>query len=242
VIGSPFTNVAMPIWLQRPPSEALDLVFIPDKRSYTSAEDPAFRLAVHGVINNGFLREELIRRRQDRFNFWISRDSGEAHGSSGGASPCHTVPGSFATAFSFADTGIILHNNPDLRNCANNGVFTSQNYAIQVVLHESGHTPFGLADEYCCDGGYFQTGSVPNLYGPETLGTTLSQDACFNDPLAMLPDSCRSFESEDGETWFRLDHAPAHDAVDIENDLMIDNRIPRAADERRMQKVINDLP
>jgi hypothetical protein len=240
-IGSPSADVVVPIWTQRPVNQALDLVFIPDKRSYTSAEDPAFRLGVHGVINNGFLMEEVIRRRQDRFNFWISRDLGEAHGFSSGAAPCHSVPGSFSTSFAFAETGIILHKQ-DLRNCANNDVFTSQNYAIKVVLHESGHTPFGLKDEYCCDGGYSQTGSAPNLYGPETPGTTLSQDACFNDPLAKLPDSCRSFESEGGDTWFRLDHAPAHDAVDVENDLMIDNRIPRAADERRMQKVINDLP
>ena len=44
----------------------------------------------------------------------------------------------------------------DFRDCAPGGqrLFSSEPTSIGTVLHETGHRPFGLADEYCCDGGY----------------------------------------------------------------------------------------
>ena len=33
------------------------------------------------------------------------------------------------------------------------------------MVHETGHSPFGLLDEYCCDGGYWQADDLPNVYG-----------------------------------------------------------------------------
>jgi hypothetical protein len=35
---------------------------------------------------------------------------------------------------------------------------------------------------------------------------------------------------------------PAPGAEDVENDRMIDNRLPRAADERRIQAIFDALP
>jgi len=45
-----------------------------------------------------------------------------------------------------------------------------------------------------------------------------------------------------GSQFFRLDHTPASREVDVENDRMMDNKVPRAADERRIQAVIDALP
>ena len=132
-----------------------------------------------------------------------------------------------------------------LRDCATGGIFSTEPGSTDTVRHETGHSPFGLADEYCCDGGYFQTGTNPNMYGPEPAGSTAALDACRTDALAGLRDSCVGFTSSrvsNGEQFFRLDHAPASDAVEVENDRMMDNKVPRAADERRIQTILDVLP
>ena len=33
-----------------------------------------------------------------------------------------------------------------------------------VLVHETGHAIFSLADEYCCDGGYWQIGPHANVF------------------------------------------------------------------------------
>ena len=68
-----------------------------------------------------------------------------------------------------------------------------------VTMHELGHYPFGLADEYCCDGGYFQPHPHPNLYHFNSAGSA-EEDlvnipefvfgdgvGCSDDPLLGAP-------------------------------------------------------
>ena len=240
-VGSPSPDKAVAIWTQRPKPEALDLVFIADKDSYNGSNDPAFLQHVHKFLQEGYMNEEIYLRNQDRFNFWISKDMGDAIGFKEG-SPCVELPPDYAVNIPFSDTNIALHTDA-FRDCAQNNSFSIENFSLDTLLHESGHRPFGLKDEYCCDGGYFQTAVNPNMYGPETSGTTVF-DACMLDPLAKLPNSCKEFTSKKGEKWYRLDHAPAFsdDEDLVENDLMLDNQVMRAADERRIQGVIDALP
>ena len=243
IIGAPATGRAVPVLRHRATVNAIDLVFIPDSDNYTGANDAGFRSDVHDVIRAAFLSDELFLRNQDRFNFWVAQDMGDAHGFTAG-SPCHTRPANWTTDYTFSDSGVLLHTD-NLRDCANGGVFSSEPGSINTVRHETGHSPFGLADEYCCDGGYFQTATFPNLFGPDAPGSTTGLTACQADPLAGLRDSCLGFVStrvSSGSQFFRLDHAPAPGAEDVENDRMIDNKVPRAADERRIQDVIDDLP
>ncbi len=243
IIGAPASGRAVPVLQHQTTDRAMDLVFIPDSDNYESANVTAFRNDVHDVIRAAFLSDELFLRNQDRFNFWIAQDTGDAHGFSAG-SPCHTQPANWASDYTFADSGVLLHTD-DLRDCANGGTFSTEPGSTATVRHETGHSPFGLADEYCCDGGYFQTATDPNLYGPEPAGSAATLRACRADPLAGLRDSCLGFVSSrvsNGSQFFRLDHAPASDAVDVENDRMMDNKVPRAADERRIQAIINALP
>jgi len=243
IIGAPASGRAVPVLQHQPTAGAMDLVFIPDSDNYASANVTAFRNDVHSVIRDAFLSDELFLRNQGRFNFWIAQDTGDAHGFTAG-SPCHTAPANWATAYSFADSGVLLHTD-NLRDCATGGIFSTEPGSTDTVRHETGHSPFGLADEYCCDGGYFQTGTNPNLYGPDAPGGRAGLVACQADGLAGLRDSCLGFTSSrvsSGSQFFRLDHAPASGAVDVENDRMMDNKVPRAADERRIQAIINALP
>ena len=222
---------------------AMDMIFIADVDSYPNPNVMSFRNSIHSVIRDAYLSDELFLRNQNRFNYWIALDQGNAHGYTEGE-PCHTAPANWATDYSFSDSGILLHTD-NLRDCAQGGIFSSEPNNIATIRHETGHSPFGLADEYCCDGGYFQQAINPNMYGPEIPGTDTSLNTCQADSLAGLRDSCIGFTSTRGSSedqFFRLDHAPASRAVSIENDLMIDNMVPRAADDRRIQAVINTLP
>jgi hypothetical protein len=243
IIGPPATGRAVPVLRHRPTAGALDLVFIADRDNYASADVTGFRNDVHDVIRAAFLSDELFLRNQSRFNFWIARDLGDAHGFTAG-SPCHTAPTNWSSDYTFSDSGVLLHTD-NLRDCASGGIFSSEPGSTTTVRHETGHSPFGLADEYCCDGGYFQNAPNPNLYGAEPAGSTTALSACRADPLAGLRDSCVGFTSSrisSGDQFFRLDHMPAPGAEDVENDRMIDNRLPRAADERRIQAIFDALP
>ncbi|QBQ54971.1 hypothetical protein [Nitrosococcus wardiae] len=242
-IGTPARGRAVAVLQHQTTDRAMDFVFIPDSDNYASANDLSFRNDVYGVIWTAFLSDELFLRNQDRFNFWIAQDRGDAHGFTTG-SPCYTPPANWTTDYPFADSGVLLHTD-DLRDCATGGIFSSEPGSTETVRHETGHSPFGLADEYCCDGGYFQTSVNPNLFGPEPPGSTAALTACQADPLAGLRDSCLGFVSSrisSGNQFFRVDHAPASREVEVENDRMIDNKVPRAADDRRIQAIIDALP
>ena len=76
------------------------------------------------------------------------------------------------------DTGAIFHTD-FFRDyaCGTKRFFstwTGSSIFDRIMLHETGHRPFGLADEYCCDGGYWKPGDrddpyslgrLPNVYG-----------------------------------------------------------------------------
>lgn len=62
-----------------------------------------------------------------------------------------------------ADVNGVLHL-LDCRDNASSSRFTSIATQGNTGWHELHHRPFGEADEYCCDGGYGQNLSEPNLY------------------------------------------------------------------------------
>jgi hypothetical protein len=121
------------------------------------------------------------------------------------------------------DSGAVLHRD-SFRDCANSGVFSSEPTSLGTVLHETGHSPFGLADEYCCDGGYFENSPNPDLW--DTLGECQSDATALGRPTT----DCRTITDSrptPAKNWYTSEPTP--------NDLMNGNRRPpQAADIRRM--------
>ncbi len=235
-IGIPALERAVPIIYTGTRDSSIDIVFIPDQASYPNGgvNDANFRNDVASVIQNGYYAEDVFLRNQQDINFWIARDTGIATSTAECRSPaknCHQLPNNWnGRDYSFADVGAIIHRNitdtlgNDWRNYAqrNRRVFSAQWNNPRIFLHESGHQPFGLADEYPGDSGYFQNNQFPNIY------TSLT--ACQNDPLAATAsDTCQSFTSASGETFFRLDSNST-----IIDDLMVTNGTPQLADTRRI--------
>ena len=269
------SEAAVPILYTGPRSSRIDVVFIPDRGTYTGALDPNFLDDIGsgrilppacspgcsprptGMILNDFYEKgpvtagNLFLRNQDKFNFWVSVRPGRV-----GPNPCDDLepPGDLPfpatsvwdTDLAFADAGVVVHTNPNLRDCAPYGMrlLSSDAANRRVVLHEAGHTPFGLADEYCsrrvggmasptCDGGRFEDHPdyeypFPNMF--DTFAECLADAATFGPPTP----TCQGFMDDNGDgPWFVHD-PPA-------NDLMVDNTTPQNADIRRIETFVLDM-
>ena len=220
-----------------------DIVFVPDQDNYSSANDPVFLKDVEKSIDAYYLGGLVFLENQGSVNFWLSQDTGNAVSFEN--SDCdHDEPATWNTDFAFANTGVLLHDESpgppdDFRNCASNGLASANindpdPKIRNVLVHELGHQPFGLADEYCntrpgsesskCDGGYFQTPDAPNVFETEP--------ACLNDP-DRGGKACQEILSQNKKTknqdFFTYDP--------VKDDLMVDNQLPEFLDIRRILHV-----
>ena len=247
-IGVPTGSNPIPILFTGPRSSTIDIVFIPDRDSYSGPFDPSFISDVESVISKTYYSNDPARtpapgddiylRNQDRLGFWLADRTGDAE------DDCDLeAPSNWDEDYSFAEVGAILHTD-FFRDCALPGerLFsaeprddpTTSTLDYRVILHETGHQPFGLADEYCdqrpgsfstvCDGGYFQNNPFPNLYE--------DRDDCQADApsVGRTASACQSFV-EEVRWWFDNTWSTSDPAS---NDLMVDNRAPQALDLRRM--------
>jgi hypothetical protein len=221
-VGTPSMQ-AVPIIFTRQPGSAVDIIFIPDMDNYSGAADPNFLDDVHDTLLASYYGDLLFLQNQNTTNFWLAQDMGDYE------ELCNfSEPANWDTSYAFAEAGSIVHSD-SLRDCARFSIriFSGEvGGDARVFLHETGHQPFGLADEYCCDGGYFQTDIFPNLY--DSLGE------CQADAANVLGEfgTCRNFTDEDSDVWYTSD--PAND------DLMVDNQTPRPLDIRRIEWLYNN--
>jgi hypothetical protein len=235
-VGAPAEGSAIPVSFTGDRTSRVDVVLIADQDSYTGANDPAFLAGAANVIKGAYYGQDYFLSNQQRFNFWLADQRGDADDvpaptpTNPAATRCMlTVPGNWATDYSWRDTGAILHAD-EFRDCANNGVFSAEPGSLGTVLHETGHAPFGLADEYCCDAGYYESTPNPNLFD------TLAECQADAPTLGRAATDCRTFTDtrpDPDKDWFLHEPTP--------NDLMnLDRRPPQAADIRRMDWFIDN--
>jgi hypothetical protein len=242
----------VPILYTGVPDSRLDIVFIADLIDYTGPDDPQFLADVQTAIRDAYYAADTTIRNggrtflfnQDAMNFWIALDTGEACDFFVAGSTCrdHVLPNKWDTTYSFADSGALVHTR-NLRDFAkmDRRAFSVGTNTLDNYLHELGHSPFGLADEYCCDSYYFQPEPYPNIYSNQT--------DCLNDPLAAgVVDACQlaitsNWPHHDlikyGITtkWFRVESA-----ANRPNDLMQDSgdHTANPADERQINWYFNE--
>lgn len=242
--GDPGTS-SFPIVYTGPSASRLDIVFIADVDTYPFGPDAPFNAMfvqdIAQVVNTSYYGFDPFLTNQDKFNFWVVLNQGKADDANDGSCD-HDLPSGWDEDFAFADGGAILHRKSQ-RDCALRGdrIFSGtlntafRSDAFQVVTHETGHQPFGLADEYCdqrpgsasttCDGGYFEQDDAPNIYE--------EPEDCVDD-LGAFPgrpeSACQEFE-EDNFWFFDTDYTVSDP---VSNDLMVDNGLAQPSDIRRM--------
>jgi hypothetical protein len=222
-VGLPSAGEAIPVVYTGPSSNRIDIVFIADEDSYEGSDDPEFLDGIENMLRSvfGYYGLPVFNRHQHLMNFWLARSTGIADGYTAEGGCVLTKPADWDENYAFADVGAIIHTDR-LRDCAKNGLFSTEPDSLFTARHEAGHKPFGLADEYCCDGGYFETGTFPNVYS--------SIEACEEDApnLGREKEDCRSWVStRNDNTYFSSEPSS--------NDLMLDNSRANAADIRRIE-------
>ena len=241
-VGPPASGTAVPVLLSAPRASGIDIVFIADTVSsntsvapYTGPADPTFFTDVEDVIADGYYARGFMLANQKNLNFWISTQAGDAQDAESGCD--HEAPD-----YSWMDAGAILHreatltNGDAFRDCAPGGkrLFSTEPFNLGTVLHETGHRPFGLADEYPPDGGYFQADPFPNVY-------TEPEDCSADAPsLGRTTANCREWD-ETVDWWADFDWSSSEPQDDDgaegntgDDDLMWDRGPAQAADLRRI--------
>lgn len=260
-IGSPPAgDRAVEVLFNTGTAQGIDILLVPDQQDYPgAASNSTFQEHAASAIFDslgGFYSEPVFLERQFQLNFYLAMDPGDAMEFDGKTGDCpHVAPANFATEFTFADGAGILHTG-DFRNCANRGqkLFSAKPPLLlsgpqrRVILHEAGHVPFGLADEYCntragslgknCDGGYgFPTQFFPNVFSASIMVT------CMDDATEERDVNMQSVDPAWCEQWFDdKGNGPFFTYDPVRNDLMSDKGGARFLDRRRIEGVLDNCP
>jgi len=160
------TDYMVPLRIQGTPDDKIDVVFVPD--TDYGGDMARFTADVQDAMINGYYRNDEIAAHRDLFNFYYL-DAAANVESGGRFSPPLDVYDceAFQDATSFADSIAILHVT-EFRDYADTQCerrfFTSEPTSYRTFVHESGHSVFGLRDEYCCDSLYNQNDPLPNIW------------------------------------------------------------------------------
>jgi hypothetical protein len=176
----------------RNPNEAIDVVLVPDD-DYGDMNDVTARQAfvdqVELLIQSGFEMNQAWSLNADEVNYWYMTRSGDVQPGSG---ICPSVSWPNLGDANFAEVIVLLHPN-QLRDCAVGTRVTSEPTSFNTIVHEASHAVFGLPDEYCCDGGYW---NVPPVLYP-------AENTCLNDSASGAWRQCQSVVSSAGPVWWR---------------------------------------
>ncbi len=201
---------AIPLLVNGPVSDKIDIVFFRDEDEYGDFTDPAFLRDVALLLKGGYFSIPWFARNQSYFNFWLAKDTANSgpdpddDDPDDGISCLNEGPERYGEDYAFADSSAIVHRTACRDNARSTGLFTVEMELrrLTVVAHETGHKPFGLADEYCCDGGYYSrvSGDPPfhNMFKNEDDCAAGAQDRGYDASL------CRGFTEshEDNDDWW----------------------------------------
>jgi hypothetical protein len=159
--------------------DKIDVVFIPD--TDYGGDMSRFVRDIQDTIINGYYQNDAIEQNRTMFNFYYLDHEADVTGyPAAGFTPPLGSCEDFQDATSFADSIPIVHTIAfrdwsDTR--CERRVFCSEPTSYRTFVHESGHSVFGLKDEYCCDSHYQQQDTLPNIWS--------SRNNCEDDATAM---------------------------------------------------------
>jgi len=150
--------------------DKIDVVFIPDT-DYAGNMN-LFVANIQDTISNGYYKNTAIELNSTKLNFYYLDDEAVVTGEPDFSfTPPLGSCEAFQDATSFADSISVVHTIAfrdwsDTR--CERRVFCSEPTSYRTFVHESGHSVFGLKDEYCCDSHYRQNNPNPNIWENRT--------------------------------------------------------------------------
>lgn len=235
----------VPVYSSVPSNEAIDILFVAEQDTYANGgpQDPAFLMDVERYIRDAYFDTAVYLRNQDILNLWIALDTRDVVTV---VPPNPLMPtkcqldetrsqiSGWVSSHPFAETTAIIHS----EGCA---IDRAQRWgsarnltasSVNVLAHETGHSPFGLADEYFVANyeAYFRTDPYPNIYWRETGESSCAEDA---PDLGRSAEDCHIIDGASADdAWYG--GAVWYTSEPLSNDLMLDNLDVQAADLRRM--------
>ncbi len=156
----PNTN-CMPIYYNGNSADKIDIVFVMD--SDYGGDTNKFLIDVDRQITKGYFGAEEFAENKCRFNFYYHTGIGDYRP----VCEAWDLPATISQDCPFADAKVIVFTGNG-RACSGE-VFSTPAMGTSVVVHETGHNIFGMADEYCCDGGYWQPAApYPNIFNSKS--------------------------------------------------------------------------
>ncbi len=149
----PVANAAIPVYVVGDVDRVLNCVFVRD----SDLTNSLFLTHVGRNIDSSFHREEWIRRFRSSYNFYVNPHAGKA--SDFDTPDPHIYPSNNAN-LSFAQARIILHS-ASIRDWSDGTYVGTEYYNRGTILHETGHSLYGMADEYG-GGSHWENDENPN--------------------------------------------------------------------------------
>src|SRR5581483_7870589 len=201
----PWPDRPIPVYVSASPEKAIDLVVIPDPASLEKPD--VYGDDVTMLIRDTFLGPsppaEELRNGRRFWNFYVTY-----HAAPGGKDGrCPSAPANWARLRGVVDVGLILRRGPaaDCIGLGPGALITSGMPSGPAPIHALGHTIFRLADEYCCDGVYWQAEQHPNIFATKAAcrDHAGARDWPVADCVAISPPSWWRTAGATG--WYRAD-------------------------------------
>lgn len=164
----PYSGNTVPILHTGDSRTKIDVVFIPSTEY--DGNMAQFYSDITNSIKNGYYASDPIFKNRNKFNFYYFKNTvnvGTKTITGVSGTLCDWSAPSGWSSVTFADSGAIIHRF-DCRDSAGGGLFSSEWNSYRTLVHESGHSIFGIADEYCCDSFYFEPSPNPNIWDSRT--------------------------------------------------------------------------
>ncbi len=150
----------------------IDYVMLPDQ-SYATIDE--FKNDIQNRYLSQFFAINPLGSNRQKFNVYYYEEKATCNRDGPNGIKLCDLPSNLARDCPFADIKAVIHKG-GWRDYSSNQFFTANNPMTQV--HEMGHALFDLADEYCCDGGYFDLNRYPypNIFNNQNLCQTQLND------------------------------------------------------------------
>lgn len=189
----PWGNSPIPIWVNGAPAQRIDIAFVADRDDYTQGSNMLADL--EQLIFDGYHTNNGVKLGKRFWQFYYSPELGFISDYNSGSPYTMDIPSS-VTDEGIIDHAAVIHTTAK-RDWANGGNFGTEPFNVGTAVHESGHSAFGLSDEYSGGGHWTSNDHYHNNYDTEQA----CQD--YNTRRGWPPGDCELIETG----WWRPEPA-----------------------------------
>jgi hypothetical protein len=229
----PWPDLPIPVYITGPPSQRLDVTLIPDA-GYAGQEE--FMTDATQLIHDAYLSTapaaQEIRAWRGFWNFYVTYRPAKVQGFEKG---CYRPPANWPALRGVSNAGAVLHRQ-NIRDCIGTGegslfsLRVGEPSSNAMAIHQTAHTLLGLADEYCCDGGYWENVPTSNVFSSRARCRAYASSHGWPDTQCRQIGNPTFWRAAGMTGWWRIDQDG--DAMELTGNL---DRAFGPADQTRIR-------